>query len=69
VTCDIGELNSRESVTLFIEVTAAVDGVARNRAEVWSDNTDPNLANNISTVNTTIHPVFYYIYLPIVVKG
>jgi hypothetical protein len=57
-----------ESVTLTIVVTAMDVGTASNLAEVTSDNPDPDLENNTSTVATTINPAFLYIYMPIVQK-
>jgi uncharacterized repeat protein (TIGR01451 family) len=68
VTCDIGTLAVDEEVTLTIAVKAIDVGTALNTAVVSSDNTDPNLENNTSTVETEIIPAMYYFYLPIVQK-
>ncbi len=69
VTCDIGPLNTGESITLFIAVTAVTDGVATNTAEVWSENSDPDPINNSSSVDVTIEPLLHKIFLPIIFKN
>jgi hypothetical protein len=68
VTCNIGDRASHQGVTLFIVVTADVDGIAENVAVISSEFVDdPDMTNNTSTVDTEILPAFYY-FLPIVQK-
>jgi uncharacterized repeat protein (TIGR01451 family) len=68
VTCDIGDLAVEGSVTVTITVTAADTGIVTNTAVVSGsiNDSDPNLDNNTSTVDTTIIPAIYNFYLPII---
>ena len=70
VTCDIGDLDMEDSVTLYIVATADAEGVATNVAEVPvpPDYEDPNPANNMDQVETLINPAFSSFYLPLVQK-
>jgi len=65
VTCDIGALAVGDSISLSIVVTAVDKGMAANTAVITSDNVDPDLSNNTCTVNTTIYPTIFHIYVPL----
>jgi uncharacterized repeat protein (TIGR01451 family) len=68
VTCNIGTLINGGTVTVTIEVTPAMSitspVIITNSAGVSSTTADPNLADNIATITTTIHP--RRLFLPII---
>jgi uncharacterized repeat protein (TIGR01451 family) len=54
VTCDLGSIASGGSASITIGVQAMALGTASNTASVAATEPDPDLANNSSTVSTTV---------------
>jgi len=55
ITCDLGDMNSGDSVIVTVVVMAAVSGEFTNIAEVATVPVDTNLLNNADTVGTTVN--------------
>ncbi len=54
VTCNIGNMDANETVTITITVEAVAAGTARNEATVTSTEFDPDIPNNTDDATTTI---------------
>jgi hypothetical protein len=53
----LGNLNSSNSATILLTVTPTVAGLITNTASIGSDSLDPNPANNIYSIATTVWPL------------
>ena len=72
VTCTVGALPVDGVVEITIVVTANVEGVITNTANVSGFEADPDPENNTATQETTVSPVgpsIFNFYLPLVAKG
>lgn len=56
ITCNLGSLASGASATITIRVRADSVGSLSNSASVTGTESDPNAANNSSTITTTVAP-------------
>ena len=54
LACQIGSMNSGDSVTMIIRVTPNTPGVITNSAVVTTATNDPNTANNSDSEDTTV---------------
>ncbi|MCB0210499.1 MAG: DUF11 domain-containing protein [Anaerolineae bacterium] len=57
VTCALGSIASSDNAAVTIEVTTNANGVITNNASVTSDTSDPNLADNSTSEDTTVNSV------------
>jgi uncharacterized repeat protein (TIGR01451 family) len=55
ITCSLGNLANGASATVSIVVTTTAVGALTNTASVTSATTDPNSANNLVTISTTVN--------------
>ncbi|MFN8459519.1 MAG: proprotein convertase P-domain-containing protein [Anaerolineae bacterium] len=69
ITCTLGALNSGAAKTVTVVVTTSLTGTVTNTVSVAAVEADPNPANNIASVETSVGTVgSERLYLPIVIK-